>query len=375
MTSEGERGEVETPIFVVGAMRSGTTLMRLVLDSHENIGIAPETGIMRVVRANKFVPFWMWGGEWYGRLGLSEEELDRELGAFYGRLLRRYADAHGKRRWGEKTPWHAWHLDEMARLWPDAVFVATVRHPGGNVDSLVSRWHMPLERAIAHWKNVNRQLVAHSEHLGERLFVCRYEDLVLAAEPTLRELLERLGEPWSSRVLEHDVVHRERGTAGRVEGRTRSTDAIDASRATAWLDHVRGDVRERLETETGTMAAFFGYSFANPSALEPLPLAPGRRVATGSDLAKRRARFADVPGLREPPVVPAIERPLHPDDVRLRRKDRERKPEPTAGERARERRAPGPPSAPPLLARVARRLRRLTARVARRLRRLTARSS
>ncbi len=360
MATEGERSEAEAPIFVVGAMRSGTTLMRLVLDSHENIGIAPETGIMRVVRANKFVPFWMWGGEWYARLGLSEDELDRELARFYGRLLRRYADAHGKRRWGEKTPWHAWHLDEIARLWPDAVFVATLRHPGGNVGSLVSRWHMPLERAIAHWKNVNRHLLAHCERLGERLFLCRYEDLVLAAEPTLRELLDRLGEPWSPRVLEHDVVHRERGTAGRVEGRTRSTDAIDASRVTAWLDHLGGDARERLEAETGTMAAFFGYSFANPSALEPLPLAPGRRIATGSDLAERRARFDSVAELREPPVVPAVERPLHPDDVGLRPKGRERKP--PAGKRGREQAPPARPKAPPLLVRVTRRLRRVTAR-------------
>ena len=87
------------PIFVVGTVRSGTTLMRLVLDSHENIAIAPETGFMRVVQANKFVPFWMWGGEWYTRLGIDEDELNRELAALYGGFLRRYAEAQGKRRW------------------------------------------------------------------------------------------------------------------------------------------------------------------------------------------------------------------------------------------------------------------------------------
>jgi hypothetical protein len=319
MTTESA-GENEAPIFVVGAMRSGTTLMRLVLDSHENIGIAPETGVMRVVRANKFVPFWMFGGEWYERLGIGEDELDRELAVFYGRLLRRYAETHGKRRWGEKTPWHAWHLDEMARLWPDAVFVATVRHPGGNVGSMVSKWHMPLDRAIRHWSNVNRELARQSERLGERLLVCRYEDLVLEAEPTLRELLERLGEPWSSNVLHHDVVQRERGTAGRVEGRTRSTDAIDASRVTSWTEYVRGDDLQTLEAETAAMARFFGYSFADVGALDRL--VPMRRVVSGSELAERRARFADVPELREPPVVPAIERPLDPDDVALRLKDR-----------------------------------------------------
>lgn len=319
MTKQGAREKDEAPIFVVGTMRSGTTLMRLVLDSHENIAIAPETGFMRVVQANKFVPFWMWGGEWYTRLGVDEEELKRELAAFYGGFLRRYAEAQGKPRWGEKTPWHAWHLDEMARLWPDAVFVATVRHPGGNVGSLVSKWHMPLDSAISKWKSINGQLITLSERLGERLLFCRYEELVLDAEPTLRELLDRLGEPWSPSVLQHDVVHRARGTAERVEGRTRSQDAIDRSRVTAWTDHIQGGALKTLESETGGMARFFGYSFTKVSSLEPL--VRGRRIVTGSELAERRADFPDVPELHRAPVVPATERPLDPDDVVIRLRD------------------------------------------------------
>lgn len=357
MATERTRREAELPIFVVGAMRSGTTLMRLVLDSHENIGIAPETGVMRIVRANKFVPFWMWGSEWFGRLGLREDELNRELGAFYAGLLRRYADAHGKRRWGEKTPWHVWHLDEMALLWPDATFVATVRHPGGNVGSMVSKWHMPLGRAIAHWSNVNRALISQFEHHGDRLLVCRYEDLLFETEPTLRELVERLGEPWSPSMLRHDVVHRERGTPGRVEGRTRSTDAIDPSRATEWTEHIKGDDLRMLEAKTAPLARFFGYSFADITALDPL--VPGQRVATGRQLERRRALFTDVDGLGEPPVVPVIERPLNPDEVVLRPKKRpaqHRSSAPASGETARS--PDTPPKSASFIARVRRRVRR-----------------
>jgi hypothetical protein len=325
VSSEGVRTPEEAPIFVVGTMRSGTTLMRLVLDSHENIAIAPETGFMRAVQANKYVPFWMWGGEWYKRLGVGEEELDRELAAFYGRFLRRYAEAQGKRRWGEKTPFHSWHLGEMAQLWPGAVFVAMVRHPGANVGSLVSKWHMPFERAISKWKDINRQLVAHSTALGERLLFCRYEELVLDAEPTLRELLERLGEPWSPAVLQHDVVHRTRGTAPLVEGRTRSQDALDENRVTAWADRIQGPALKTLEDETGGLARFFGYSFGDIGSLEPI--VPGRRIVTGAELAARRAEFPDVPELARPPIRPATDRPLDPDHVvvRLRRRGEKRR--------------------------------------------------
>jgi protein-tyrosine sulfotransferase len=314
MARRAEAGE--KPIFVVGTMRSGTTLMRLVLDSHENIAIAPETGFMRAVQANKYVPFWMWGGEWFRRLGVSEDELDRELAAFYGGFFRRYAEAQGKRRWGEKTPYHAWHLEGLARLWPDAVFVATVRHPGGNVWSLVSKWHMPFERAIGKWKTINAELVAQAERFGEKLLFCRYEELVLEAEPTLRELLERLGEPWSPSVLQHDVVHEERGTAAVVEGRTRSRDALDQSRVTAWTEQIETSALQKLVGETDGMARFFGYSFADVGVLEPL--APGRRIVTGAEIAARRADFPDVPEVQSPPVRPAKERMLDPDEVVLR---------------------------------------------------------
>ena len=333
--------------------------MRLVLDSHENIAIAPETGVMRVVRANKFVPFWMFGGEWYQRLGIREDELDRELGAFYGGFLRRYADAQGKPRWGEKTPWHIWHVDQMARLWPGAVFVATVRHPGGNVGSMVSKWHFRLERAIAHWKNVNREVVRQSEYLGERLLLCRYEDLVLAPEPTLRELLANLGEPWSPSVLRHDIVHHQRGTAVRVEGRTRSTDPIDAKRATSWTEFLQGHDLERLIERTEAMGRFFGYSFDDAGALEPL--VPQRRVVSGSELAERREQFADVPELREPPVVPAIDRPLDPSHLALRSRNRREKSRTGKSSKRRRlaRRAARAANGARLLARVRRRVRRL----------------
>jgi hypothetical protein len=64
------------PIFIVGTMRSGSTLLRLILDSHENIAIGEETGFMGALAANRVIPNWRYGKEWYGRLGWSEKEFD-----------------------------------------------------------------------------------------------------------------------------------------------------------------------------------------------------------------------------------------------------------------------------------------------------------
>src|SRR5215213_3188418 len=116
-------------------MGSGTTLLRLMLDSHEHIAIPHETGFMRAYKSMKFIPFKWTGRNWAKRLGWTPEELDEELRAFFDRVFMRYAAEQGKQRWGEKTPLHTWHVEAMARLWPDAVFVGLVRHPGASTAS------------------------------------------------------------------------------------------------------------------------------------------------------------------------------------------------------------------------------------------------
>lgn len=278
------------PIFIVGAMGSGTTLLRLILDSHENIAIAQETGFMRAVLANKWIPFWKFGGEWYGRLGVTEEELDQHLRELYGALFASFAQRQGKTRWGDKTPYHTWHLREAARVFPDAVFVAAVRHPGAVASSLHERFKYDWPKSVGHWMRSNMELLHRAGELGDRFALCRYEDLVLQPELTVRELLEWLGEPWSPRVLQHHVVHSERGTPARVEGRTRSDVPIDASRIARWTDSMDADGYRELRERAGALAAFFGYSIDEPTATEPLLAngGPRQKVLDGDDVERRK---------------------------------------------------------------------------------------
>src|SRR4051812_49820225 len=75
---------VRGPIFIVGAMGSGTTLLRLMLDSHERIAIPHETGFMRAYNAMQYIPFKWSGRGWYERLGQARDEVDEQLrGVFY----------------------------------------------------------------------------------------------------------------------------------------------------------------------------------------------------------------------------------------------------------------------------------------------------
>ena len=88
------------PVFVVGSMRSGSTMLRLILDSHPNIAIGGETGFMGALLAAKDIPNWQFGRGWYQRLGWTEKEMDERLREFYDGLFRRYALEQGKTRGG-----------------------------------------------------------------------------------------------------------------------------------------------------------------------------------------------------------------------------------------------------------------------------------
>jgi hypothetical protein len=298
-------------------MGSGTTLLRLILDSHPRIAIPQETGFMRAARAHEFIPFWVFGGGWYRRLDWTREELDEHLRAFYETMFSRFAERRGKVRWGEKTPWHVWHIDAMARMFPDAAFVAIVRHPGGNVASNMTRFTYTLRKAAYHYDRYNREIARQADRLGPRLTLLRYEDLVLQPEPVMRRLLEWLGEPWSARVVDHHTVQGARGEKTQVEGRTRADDPIDVSRISKWTGTIDEAGRESLQRRVGRLAEFYGYIVADPVALAPLS-ATGALLLDGVDVGRRIDEFPDL-DLRTQPEVPRAEQLYRPRELKLER--------------------------------------------------------
>src|SRR5919108_1515580 len=335
------------PIFIIGAMGSGTTLLRLMLASHPNIAIPYETGFMRAYNAHQFIPFKWSGRNWARRLGWSRKELDRELAQFYEHLFRRYMERNGKQRWGEKTPLHTFHVDNMARLYPDAVFVGVVRHPAGEVASCMSRFGHSLGRATYHYLRYTKEVARQAAHHQDRFVVLRYEDLVLQPERALRELLDWLGEPWSDQVLSHHTIQPGRAVKPKAEGGSRFDEPIDTSRIAQWPPTLTQQQRKTVRRRLRRLGEFFGYSMDDPMALEPLT-ADGSPLVHGADIDARIDRFPAL-DLRTPMPVPQAELFYHPKDFQLTRMNEPDEPQP----------APAPVRSP--------RLRRAAAPVLRRL--------
>lgn len=304
------------PILIVGANGSGTTLLRLMLDSHEHIAIPHETGFLRLAATHRWVPYWNLGDQWAPSLDLDEDELWQRVAAFYGGLFASYAERRGKQRWGDKTAFHIWHLQLAARMFPDLQIVGIVRHPAAVVTSVRRRFRRPIGPSARRWRRSTKVLLQQATDFGDRFAVLRYEDLVTAPEPTMRALLEWLGEPWSDVVLSH---HEAQHSAGEVEGFTRTDAPIDTSRIDEWTHYLRGAELKRLAARTGELARFMGYDPAGPEPAEDWGAERGA-LLTGVEIRARqhdRGGSIDWAKRARPPVA---DRPLRPPPPRRRKR-------------------------------------------------------
>src|SRR2546428_34964 len=97
----------QSPVIVGGCQRSGTTLLRVILDSHPHIACGPESSLL----TGSFLPHKL-----AARFEMPLAEIRRlqaeasDHAEFVDKLLSRYAARHGKTRWAEKTPQNVRHV-------------------------------------------------------------------------------------------------------------------------------------------------------------------------------------------------------------------------------------------------------------------------
>jgi hypothetical protein len=138
------KARTELPIFIIGVHRSGTTLLRLVLDSHsriavprESVFLLPLSAILREESA--------WQG--LGALGFEPEHVFLKLREFSDYFFDAYAAARGKPRWADKSPQYVDCLDFIDKLYgPACKYLFIYRHGLDVANSIGPRQNIKLAR-------------------------------------------------------------------------------------------------------------------------------------------------------------------------------------------------------------------------------------
>ncbi|MGN6608105.1 MAG: sulfotransferase family protein [Jatrophihabitans sp.] len=183
------------PAFILSSVRSGSTLLRLVLDTHSQL-YAPHELHLRSVQvrlANSYAARAM--------AELGSDELDLQF-LLWDRLLHRELVKHGKQQLVNKTPSDALIWERIVQCWPDARFIFLLRDPGAVVES----WH----RARKSWSrsaieaDVHRYMAAVEDARRRRGgLTVRYEEFTADPERESRRLCEYLGVPFEPAILDY----------------------------------------------------------------------------------------------------------------------------------------------------------------------------
>jgi hypothetical protein len=277
--------------FVVGAGRSGTTLLRLMLDSHPDLAIPPETNMMpRVIRqcrdsqnnADDFLaavtssprwPDFHMSAETLGERvrALSPFDLSEAIREYY----RLYAAGKGKKRWGDKSPGHVQSLQLLARWLPEVRFLHMIRD-GRDVALSILPLHFgpnTIEEA-AHWWSRSIEKARRQARSIDFYMEIRYEELVENTEAVLRRTCRFIELPWDESILAYHQRAANRltelgslvtSTGEVIPAETRrgihemTTKPPNASRIEVWRTGMSDADRRVFESIAGNMLRDLGY--------------------------------------------------------------------------------------------------------------------
>jgi len=192
-----ERGDrlLEAPAFVMCTVRSGSTLLRVLLDSHSRVH-APHELHLRDLAVRLKTEY---AAKALGEIGLDDEQLRFLL---WDRLLHREMTAAGKQVLVNKTPNDVFVIDRIARCWTDARFIYLLRHPGA-----IARSRQQTRPQDAPERNARMVLRygnaierARAEHPGMTL---RYEDLTADPRAETQRVCAFLGLQWEPAMLDY----------------------------------------------------------------------------------------------------------------------------------------------------------------------------
>jgi hypothetical protein len=278
---------MDPPVIVLGVGRSGTTLLRVMLDRNSELAIPYESFFVtplahRHGRRPQLDDFLEDLGRFYQlyEWGISPDDVRPRLregmttGEAIAAVFEVYAEHEGKQRWGDKTPLYMQHLPLLERLFPDAIWIHLVRDGRDAALSFLElpagfsgkTWALPRTAAqfAARWRTEILSARRLGSHVGGRYLELRYEDLVAEPERELRRICEHASLHWEATMLDHTGVSK---VAEIPEHRNIALPPTPGLRD--WRSQMKREDALAFEQVAGDILRSSGYEVLEPAARYP----------------------------------------------------------------------------------------------------------
>lgn len=242
-------------IIVMGAPRSGTTLLRRILNAHPDIACPGETNLLgacgRFLRSETIaegVDVGVLSGLQFA--GFPEEVVLEKLRDFAFGFHREYARRQGKSRWASKTAFDVFYWDLIEKLCGEHAYFVCVQRHGLDVacsikelcdtngvylselHDYVVRHPRPLEAFSHAWVDISRATRDFVARHPDNALLIKYEDLTADPEAVTRTIADRVGVDWPSDWLQKVMEPPE--SMGLGDWKTYSKSRIDAESVGRW---------------------------------------------------------------------------------------------------------------------------------------------
>lgn len=173
-----------SPIFIIGSPRSGTSVLHWSLLQHDQLWGSEESEFLLPI-ANAIQPAYDLGIKFEPHSWLRQQQVELPEFAYYlGKgIADLYASRANGKRWVEQTPSYTMIAHLLALLFPNAQFLFIIRDGRQVVDSMQRMWQWDIPKATTTWcEHINAGLALKDQY-PERVLNIRYEQLV--QEPQL----------------------------------------------------------------------------------------------------------------------------------------------------------------------------------------------
>ena len=236
------------PIFIVGTFRSGTTLVRFMLDSHSRICCPPESKYLESLASIYNTESRMRALE---RMGYDEDFIRSRLRRLSDEFFIGYMLSHDKKRWADKTPEYVRVLEFIEWLYgPHCKYILIYRNGLDTANSMNETYIQRLEngkdirKAFEYWMHDTETIAGWSRTYPERCYTVKYEDLCTRTEPILRELFDFLGEDWEDDVLKWYKWGHDRGPED-IKARRQRRINISSGNYRKWPQELQEELKKR----------------------------------------------------------------------------------------------------------------------------------